>query len=47
MTYLEKIIYTVIIFFCLYKLINGDKTIKNFDSEIIHPSFIGYHINHS
>jgi hypothetical protein len=41
MIVLEKIMYVIILLFCLYKLMSScDK--NNFDPELIHPSFFGY-----
>jgi len=43
MIVLEKIMYVIIILFCLYKLMPTYNK-NNFDPEILHPSFIGYNI---
>ena len=42
MILLEKIMYVIIILFCLYKLMATSCDKNNFDPELIHPSFIGY-----
>lgn len=41
MILLEKIMYVIIILFCLYKLM-ATSCANNYDPELIHPSFIGY-----
>jgi hypothetical protein len=40
MIILERILYVIIILFCLYKLMIPSCT-NNFNSELIHPSFFG------
>lgn len=42
MILLEKIMYVIIILFCLHKLTMTDSCANNYDPELIHPSFIGY-----
>ena len=41
MIILERILYVIIILFCLYKLIMIPSCTNNFDPELIHPSFFG------
>lgn len=44
MTVLEKILYVIIILFCLHKLTMTHSCANNYNSELIHPSFFGYNI---